>query len=73
MQEHVKLEVALEVVNNEIANVIKQLNIAREKNEIQRLKIKLDNFYKLQDQAYIGNKLAIEKILSLRKENVVDE
>lgn len=73
MQEHVKLEVSLEVINKEIANVIKQLNMAHDKYEIQKLKTKLDEFFDLQEQAYRGNRFAIEKILNFRKENSGNE
>ena len=59
MQNHVKLEVSLEVINNEIATNMKKLNIAHNYNEIQKLK----------EQAYMGDRNAIEKILNLRKED----
>ncbi len=70
MQNHVKLEVSLEVINNEIAtNMKKKLNIAHNYNEIQKLEKQLKNFLKLKEQAYMGDRNAIEKILNLRKED----
>ena len=69
MQNHVKLEVSLEVINNEIATNMKKLNIAHNYNEIQKLKKQLKNFLKLKEQAYMGDRNAIEKILNLRKED----
>ena len=63
MQNHVKLEVSLEVINNEIATNMKKLNIAHNYNEIQKLE------KKLKEQAYMGDRNAIEKILNLRKED----
>ena len=41
MQNHVKLEVSLEVINNEIATNMKKLNIAHNYNEIQKLEKQL--------------------------------
>ena len=69
MQNHVKLEVSLEVINNGIATNMKKLNIAHNYNEIQKLEKQLKNFLKLKEQAYIGDRNAIEKILNLRKED----
>ena len=69
MQNHVKLEVSLEVIINEIATNMKKLNIAHNYNEIQKLEKQLKNFLKLKEQAYMGDRNAIEKILNLRKED----
>ena len=69
MQEHVKLEVSLEVINNKIANTINQINMMHDENTVQKLKKELEELFELQEQAYKGNKIAIEKILNHRKEN----
>ena len=54
---------------NEIATNMKKLNIAHNYNEIQKLEKQLKNFLKLKEQAYMGDRNAIEKILNLRKED----
>ena len=48
---------------------MKKLNIAHNYNEIQKLEKQLKNFLKLKEQAYMGDRNAIEKILNLRKED----
>ncbi len=73
MQEHVKLEVSLEVINNEIAITIKKLNKSDNCCQIQKLKERLRNLLELKEQAYIGNSEAIEKILNFRKETSENE
>lgn len=68
MKEHVKLEVSLEVINNKIANKINQVNMAYDENIKQKLKKELKNLFKLQEKAYKGDRIAIEKILNYREE-----
>lgn len=68
MKEHVKLEVSLEVINNKIANKINQVNMAYDENIKQKLKKELENLFKLQEKAYKGDRIAIEKILNYREE-----
>lgn len=68
MKEHVKLEVSLEVINNKIANKINQVNMAYDENIKQKLKKELENLFELQEKAYKGDRIAIEKILNYREE-----
>lgn len=59
MQDHVKLEVSLEIIMAEIAKGIAQL----QKNEISENEKKLENLIRIQDEAYKGNFEYVNKIL----------
>lgn len=56
MQEHVKLEVALEIIMSKIAQSLFDLNNKKDCKELYRL---ID----IEEQAYKGDRHAIEKIL----------
>jgi len=65
MQEHVQLEVSLEVIMAEIAQEMHNLTKAKEKQEnVSAFEKKLDNLIILQEEAYKGNRKAILKILN---------
>lgn len=69
MQEHIKLEVSLEVINRIIA---KEMNKLRElKNDVDKKNREnyLNELLKLQEMAYKGDRQAIEKILIIGKDN----
>ena len=69
MQEHIKLEVSLEVINRIIA---KEINKLRElKNDVDKKNSEnyLNELLELQEMAYKGDRQAIEKILIIGKYN----
>ena len=69
MQEHIKLEVSLEVINRIIA---KEINKLRElKNDVDKKNSEnyLNELLELQEMAYKGDRKAIEKILIIGKDN----
>lgn len=59
MQDHVKLEVSLEIVMAEIAKAIFEL----QKNNTAQNEKKLENLIHIQDEAYKGNFEYVNKIL----------
>ncbi len=61
MQEHVELEVSLEIIMAKIADKIFEL----QKDENNKNQKELKDLIKLQEEAYKGNRKAIEKILNL--------
>lgn len=63
MQEHIQLEVSLEIIMAEIAN--KMLLLSNTKNDVDKKTIKdeLDKLIILQEDAYKGNRKAIKQIL----------
>ena len=65
MQNHVKLEIALEVVTNKIANIVNKMK----ENETEELKERLQYLLDLKNQAYKGNFKAVETILKEGNEN----
>ena len=67
MQKHVKLEIALEVLINDIANIIRKINSCRDDQEKAILEDKLNYLMKLKEKAYQGNKEAIALILEKHK------
>lgn len=64
MQEHVQLEVSLEVIMAEIAN--KMFEISNKNNNFQKERIKeeLNKLIYLQEKAYKGDRKVIKKILN---------
>lgn len=60
MQEHVELEVSLEIIMARIAEVIRQLSITEDEVSVK----KLENLIKLQEEAYKGNREAVIEILN---------
>lgn len=63
MQQHVKLEVALEVIVRKIADVMNQLKQEENQETIQKLEKELQELMKLKEEAYQGNWQAVNKIL----------
>ncbi len=57
MQEHVELEVSLEIIMAEIANCM--FNLKTKEDEI-----KLNKLITLQESAYKGNRKSVKKILN---------
>ena len=57
MQEHVELEVSLEIIMAEIANCM--INLKTKEDEI-----KLNKLIALQESAYKGNRESVKKILN---------
>jgi len=63
MQEHVQLEVSLEIIMAEIAQVIFKLG-KTEDEKAQQVQAKLNDLIKLQEEAFKYNREAILKILN---------
>ena len=63
MQEHVKLEVSLEIIMAQIAQKIFELN----QGETEIKKYELQELIKMKEEAYKGNRKSIEKILNQTK------
>jgi len=59
MQEHVELEVSLEIIMAQIAQAIIEL----EKKQTKENEEKLRKLFDLQNEAYMGNRTAVEHIL----------
>ncbi len=57
MQEHVELEVSLEIIMAEIADVIMNLKSKEDEEKLQKLIL-------LQENAYKGNRESVKKILN---------
>ncbi len=64
MQEHVQLEVSLEVIMAEIAKTMFHLTEVNDKKEQKEIEEKLEMLIGLQENAYKGNRQAILKILN---------
>ena len=65
MQEHVQLEVSLEIIMAEIAKQMHNLTQSNEKNQdTTRIEENLEKLISLQEDAYKGNRAAILKILN---------
>lgn len=63
MQEHVQLEVSLEVIMAEIAKQMHALKIAKTEQEREEKEAKLRKLIDLQESAYKGERESILKIL----------
>ena len=63
MQEHVELEVSLEVIMAEIAKKMFELSDENNNSKKEIIKEKLDILIYLQESAYKGNRESIKKIL----------
>ena len=64
MQEHVRLEVSLEIIMAEIAKKMFQLSDENDKTQKNTLKIQLDKLIDLQENAYKGDRNSVNKILN---------
>lgn len=65
MQEHVQLEVSLEVIMAEIAKEMHNLTRATEyKEDTAKIETNLEKLILLQEEAYKGNRKSILKILN---------
>lgn len=62
MQEHVKLEVSLEIIMARIAQAIFNLNKGNREENAK----KLNDLIALQEKAYKGNRKAVEAILNTK-------
>lgn len=60
MQEHVELEVSLEIIMARIAQAIFNINNGNREENSE----KLNELIALQEEAYKGNRIAIERILN---------
>lgn len=66
MQEHVELEVALEIIMAKIAQKIFELENETKKCKLnKRLEQELKDLLEIQDKAYKGDRQAIKKILEM--------
>lgn len=66
MQEHVKLEIALEVVVNKITKILNKISNSQNKLEIEELEGQFEYLMNLKEKAYKGEKEAIDEILNKR-------
>lgn len=64
MQEHVRLEVSLEIIMAEISKKMFQLSNENNKTQKHILKIQLDKLIDLQENAYKGDRHSVNKILN---------
>lgn len=64
MQEHVELEVSLEIIMAEIAKAIFELSSEKETQKRKTIEKKLENLIYIQENAYKGNRKYIKKILN---------
>lgn len=64
MQEHIELEVSLEKIMADIAQTIFKLSNCRNSFEKNALEKELNDLIILEEEAYKGNRSAVEKILS---------
>ena len=68
MQEHVELEVALEIIMARIAQKISDLKRATSEKQKKQLEIELEDMMKMQEEAYQGNRKVIQAILEKKEE-----
>lgn len=64
MQEHVELEVSLEIIMAEIAKAMFELSSEKETQKRKTIEKKLENLIYIQENAYKGNRKYIKKILN---------
>lgn len=64
MQEHIQLEVSLEIIMAEIANKMILLSNTENVSDRKMIKEELDKLIILQENAYKGNRIAVRKILN---------
>ena len=64
MQEHVELEVSLEIIMAEIAKAMFKLSSEKETQKRETREKKLENLICIQENAYKGNRKYIKKILN---------
>lgn len=64
MQEHVELEVSLEIIMAEIAKAMFELSSEKEIQKRKTIEKKLENLIYIQENAYKGNRKYIKKILN---------
>ena len=65
MQNHVKLEIALEIITNKIAHITNELKYSKDEG----LEKKLTELLEIKEKAYEGDMQTVEQILKMRKEN----
>lgn len=68
MQEHVELEVALEIIMARIAQKISDLKGATGEKQKKQREIELEEMMKMQEEAYQGNRKVIQAILEKKEE-----
>lgn len=68
MQNHVKLEIALEVIINRIANEMNRLKNCENEKETKAIENNLKKLLELKEKAYQGNMDAVEIILKKKNE-----
>lgn len=68
MQEHVELEVALEIIMARIAQKISDLKGEISEKQKEQREIELEEMMKMQEEAYQGNRKVIQAILEKKEE-----
>lgn len=68
MQEHVELEVVLEIIMARIAQKISDLKGATSEKQKKQREIELEEMMKMQEEAYQGNRKVIQAILEKKEE-----
>lgn len=67
MVNHVKLEIAIQIVADKIASIYKQIKSAKSQEELENLSVELDNAFYEKKLVERGNMSAINSILSSKK------
>lgn len=64
MQEHVKLEIAVQLIAEKIAKLYDELDAAKTYGETMRIKAKIEEAYVEKEEISQGNMSAINKIIA---------
>lgn len=70
MQEHVELEVSLEIIMSQIAQKIFEINKEENIKRKEILEQELENLINIQEEAYKGNRQAVISILATKKKGL---
>ena len=73
MQNHVKLEIALEVIINRIANEMNRLKNCKNEKETKAIENNLKKLLELKEEAYQGNMDAVEIILKKKDWGIIKD
>ena len=70
MVSHVKLEIAIQIVAEKIANLYRKIDLATSEEEANYYKNELDNAFYEKELVSVGNMDAINAVLSANKKGV---
>ncbi len=66
-----KIDLAIEVINNKISELMNDFSIEKDKNKSKELEKRIDVLQEIKDQVYVGNEEIIEKVITKSKEGVL--